>query len=610
VDELKVENLKFNVHGILLAGRWMGAAGLCLLAVIGMGGNVHADWLVEEARWHVSAHGQVACRDCHGEIPQKAHPDPARVDRPAGAGFRPEHCTGCHGSVLSDLERGRHGGRALAAGEDYERCLACHDPHTQLRVSGAGAYDPGRPPETQCGTCHPPRERLPQLTPADEACMGCHRAVSPDAPGAALHFRALCLACHGQEGAAAGAMPVGAPAPLDLTPEGFYPHREISCLACHPAAARYGHSRQKPGDCRTCHVRHHEGIIHDAHLTVACGACHLNEILPRKDRETGTIGWERRTGAPARLHQMALPAGEDSCRRCHHAANALGAAAMVLPPKSVICMPCHAATPSASDATTLAALLVFAAGLALSLSFWFSGTIPGAAAEGFLPKTVWIAGRIVTTIFSIKIFRIAKNLMLEGLLQVKLYRQSRGRWLIHGLIVWPIFLRFAWGLAALVGSRWAPGQGWPWVLLDKNHWGHGIFFDATGGMIIAGVMLALLRRVSHGGRRLPALPRHDPLAAGLLGAVVLAGFVLSGMRIAMTGFPAGSGFSFAGDMLSRFFHGVSGLEDIYGILWYGHAVLTGAFVAYLPFSRMFHIVLAPVLIALNAAEPHPQGKGR
>ena len=51
-----------------------------------------------------------------------------------------------------------------------------------------------------------------------------------------------------------------------------------------------------------------------------------------------------------------------------------------------------------------------------------------------------------------------------------------------------------------------------------------------------------------------------------------------------------------------FFFGVSGLEDIYGYVWYIHAVLTGAFVAYLPFSRMFHIVLAPVLLAVNAAQ--------
>jgi hypothetical protein len=33
-------------------------------------------------------------------------------------------------------------------------------------------------------------------------------------------------------------------------------------------------------------------------------------------------------------------------------------------------------------------------------------------------------------------------------------------------------------------------------------------------------------------------------------------------------------------------------------------VLSGAFMAYLPFCRMFHILLAPVLLAVNAAQNH------
>jgi predicted CXXCH cytochrome family protein len=557
---------------------------------------------VDEARWHVSAHGQIACLECHGDVSEKTHPNPASVNRRPGDAFRSERCTGCHGSVRADLEHGRHGGKALTAGQDYERCLACHDPHTQLRVSDPSSYDPARSADSQCGACHEPRERLPALSASDEACMGCHRAFASSAPGAAGHSRTLCLACHGPEGVAAAAMPAGAPPALDLTAEGFYPHQEIACLSCHPQAAGYAHADQRPGNCRSCHVRHDEALIHDAHLSVDCGACHLNQVIPHKDRETGAIVWQRQAGGPGRLHQMKLPAGESSCRRCHQPANALGAAAMVLPAKSILCMPCHAATVTMSDTISLAALLVFAAGLVLSLSFWLSGSIPGVNVEGYFHKSVWICGEVAKALFSNKIFCIAKNFIMDGLLQVRLYRQSRSRWLIHGLIVWPLVLRFAWGLAALLGSLWAPGRDWPWVLLGKNHPVHGIFFDATGAMILAGAVLAALRRAAGASARLPSLPRHDHLASGLLGAIVLVGFVLEGMRIAMTGYPPGSAYSFAGDALSRFFYGVAGLADIYGYLWYAHALLTGAFVAYLPFSRMFHIVLAPVLIALNAAD--------
>jgi nitrate reductase gamma subunit len=580
-----------------------------VLLSICVSGHAHANWLVDEARWHVSAHGQMACLECHGDVTGKPHPNPAAVDRRPGAALHPDLCGGCHDSVLSEIEQGRHGGQALTPGQEYERCLACHDPHTQLRVSGAGAYDPARPPESQCGACHEPRERLPALSPADEACMQCHRAFEPGAAGADAHSRALCLACHGPEGAARGAMPAAAPAALDLTLEGFYPHREIDCRVCHPQAARYEHAAQKPGDCRSCHVRHDEALLHDAHLAVGCEACHLNQVLPRRQRETKEIGWQRLSGAPGRLHQMKLPGGEDSCRRCHYSANALGAAAMMLPAKSILCLPCHAATLGLSDATTLGALAVFALGLALSLSFWLSGAIPGVDATGYLRKSAWILVETAKALFSAKIFGIAKNFITDGLLQMKLYRHSPARWLIHGLIVWPIFLRFTWGAAALLGSLWAPGRDWPWVLLNKNHPVHGIFFDATGLMILAGAVLAVLRRAAGASARLPSLPRHDHLASGLLGAIVAVGFVLEGMRIAMTGYPPGSAYAFIGDALSRFFFGVAGLQEIYGYVWYAHALLTGVFVAYLPFSRMFHILLAPVLTAVNAADRRHAGEG-
>jgi hypothetical protein len=89
-----------------------------------------------------------------------------------------------------------------------------------------------------------------------------------------------------------------------------------------------------------------------------------------------------------------------------------------------------------------------------------------------------------------------------------------------------------------------------------------------------------------------------------MSGIIILGFVLEGMRIAMTGSPPGSGYAFLGYGISRLFTGVSDLTGIYGYIWYVHAILTGAFVAYLPFSRMLHILLAPVSLALNAASQH------
>jgi nitrate reductase gamma subunit len=72
------------------------------------------------------------------------------------------------------------------------------------------------------------------------------------------------------------------------------------------------------------------------------------------------------------------------------------------------------------------------------------------------------------------------------------------------------------------------------------------------------------------------------------------------MRIAMAGLTEGARYAFAGYGISLLFSDSSGLNDIYGYMWYVHAVLTGGFVAYLPFSRMLHIIMAPLVLAMGA----------
>jgi hypothetical protein len=580
------------MNGLLTAG----FACVCL-SIFGLSVPAQAGWLINETRRHVSAHGRMECLECHGDVAQAAqHPNADRVDRGPAEPFAPERCTGCHGSVADDLQKGLHGGRPADAATDYDRCVACHNPHEQLKAADADRFDPARPPQAQCGNCHASRSRLPQPSRDDDTCLTCHSRYDIKTSAGVRAARTLCLACHGREDDSLRVGAVGRVPVVDLGPDGLKPHQDVACLTCHPGSAQYGHARQAAGDCRQCHVRHPEAVTHDAHLSVSCEACHLSDVLPTRDARTGEIRWVRQSGHPSRVHVMAPRDGDAACRRCHRSPNALGAAAMVLPPKSVLCMPCHAATFSVGDVTTLLALLVFGCGLAGSLSYWFSGR--RAAGEGPTP------GRKQPPPL-VRAAAVARALFYDGLLQRAFFRQSPGRWLVHALIVWPFFLRFLWGILAWAGSRWAPGSTWPWLLLDRNGWANGLFFDLTGLVVIAAVAVAILHGRSQGAAaRLPGMPQHDWVSSGLLGAVVLVGFLLEGIRIAMTGYPPGSGFAFVGDAISRFFYRSSGLEDIYGVVWYTHAVLTGFFVAWLPFSRMFHIVLAPVLLAVNAAGGH------
>lgn len=566
----------------------------------------HASWLIDEACRHVSAHGQITCLECHHDIPQrKFHPDPAKVNLNPRAFFRADRCEACHQKVYSDIKEEKHAGNPLKKDHDYHRCTECHDPHYQLTISeAAGHFDPSQPCEKQCGVCHELKEQLPALSVRDEACMACHRRWDSNDPRDVLHSKTLCLACHGSPNRMELTSDKSKPAALNISSEGFRPHKEISCLACHPESARFGHADQKTADCRQCHPPHNDKIIHDGHLSVSCEACHLKSILLRKDTQTGIVKWLRMEegDSTGTIHNMVAEKTDRFCRRCHIRSNSVGAAAMILPPKSILCIPCHAATFSLSDPITVSALIIFGFGMAAAFSYWLSGSWPGIESAGIVHKFVGLIGLIIQTVFSKKIFLVARALFLNGLLQLQLNRRSTMRWLVHGLIVWPLTLRFGWGMIALISSLWMPETTFPWLMLNKNHPVCGFFFDFTGLMIISGAAMAIVRNIKDQSMLLPSLPKKDRLATGLIGTIVLIGFALEGIRIAMTDFPPGSGYAFIGNGVGRLFIGIPGLDFIYGYIWYVHAALTGIFIAYLPFSEMFHIILAPVVLAINAAQ--------
>jgi hypothetical protein len=347
----------------------------------------------------------------------------------------------------------------------------------------------------------------------------------------------LCFHCHGKK---AEAQRSESFVLIDVSAYSTTVHADISCITCHLEAVEFEHTNQKLSDCRECHHLHDEKMAHDAHLQVSCEACHLNNVSPVKDSGSGQIQWQidRRPDGISAIHSMISPNDDAFCRRCHFNGNAIGAVAMVLPPKSVMCMPCHAATFSTGDTTTLFALLIFGIGILGAGSIWFSGSLVGVAESGVGSKILKTIQSMLAVIFSSRIFSVVKVLILDGLLQRRLFRISRSRWFIHALIFFPFLIRFCWGLIALVASNWLPEWQGVWIMLDKNHPLTAFLFDLSGGLVIVGVVLMLARKYALGSEdKLEGLPRPDWPAYSLMGGIIIFGFILEGMRIAMTGTP-------------------------------------------------------------------------
>jgi nitrate reductase gamma subunit len=267
-------------------------------------------------------------------------------------------------------------------------------------------------------------------------------------------------------------------------------------------------------------------------------------------------------------------------------------------------MPCHAATFSVGDTTTVLSLIVFSAGMGITLLLILSTSAAHGRRAGVAKRPISPAANSGTTGRLARIIAFIKTLLLNVFLQKRLFDRSHLRWMIHGLIFFPIVLRFLWGILALTGSIGLPQWPWVWHMLDNNNAATAFVFDLTGLMILAGIVLALTRKGFESTSRVAGLPNRDRFALILIGSIVTVGFVLEGMRMAMTGAADNAAYAFVGFTVSLLFSNATALTDVYGYIWYVHAVLTGVFVAYLPFSRLFHIILSPVVLMMNAAADH------
>jgi nitrate reductase gamma subunit len=566
--------------------------------------RARASWFIDPKKFHASVHGQRSCQDCHEDVgKRKIHPDPEEVDKSRLDFFNADQCVICHTEIQDKLDQGMHGSKKIEDPKAYQNCLSCHDPHEEIPLrEEASRFEPSKPRYEQCGACHKLRSALPPLSPEDEACMSCHRAVDPNDPRAAERIGKICFTCHAQDGTEAQKL-TGRKVSL-IIPDDYEStsHAGVACTVCHPGSAEFNHDQQKSGDCRQCHFPYHdEKVAHDLHGTVTCRACHLRGIQPVRDPVSRLVTWKReyKPNEPSRIHDMVVSSDKKACQACHRAGNDIGAAAMILPPKSVLCMACHAGTFSVRDTTTILSLIVFAVGMIMVFSYVLTGGSPGRGSAGGLANLFSLFIGAIRSLFSVKISAIIKALFLDVLLQRRLYGQSRRRWLIHGLIFYPIVFRFVWGMIGLTGSLWRPEWSFVWPMLDKNEPVTAFLFDLTGLMITLGIVLALVRGAVRKKTQLLDLPSQDRIALLLIGAIAVVGFVLEGMRIAMTGYPEGSQWAFIGYGLGQVFGNQGPIVNSYGYVWYVHAILTGAFVAYIPFSRLLHIIIGPVVLVGN-----------
>jgi len=128
--------------------------------------------------------------------------------------------------------------------------------------------------------------------------------------------------------------------------------------------------------------------------------------------------------------------------------------------------------------------------------------------------------------------------------------------------------------------------------------------DLFGLLAVVGLLIAVFRRYIQRPARLDS-KADDALVLTALLVILVTGFFIEGLRMATAGdqwalwSPVGLalarmvGAGFDGAAVSPVAAGLEALKGWYAFLWWGHMLLAVGFVAYMPYSKLFHVLASP-----------------
>ena len=250
-------------------------------------------------------------------------------------------------------------------------------------------------------------------------------------------------------------------------------------------------------------------------------------------------------------------------------------------------------------ATIIICVAVFVLGVLLNALLWMRGKGLVGSPEGrmlrLLPKTArFLLSRRVGKAISI----FAK----DALYLSKLKDRSATRWLMHLLILGGFVATFVLDLVVTFSLdivKYRPmieEQGWAKI------WIRDFAFDLAGFLMLLGLLIAAVRRFIF-KPKIVRTELPDAMSILFLLAVVVGGFFLEGVGIsgAIEGHQANEVYSFVGYAFAAVTPASWG--QYYDEIWLLHGVMSALLIAYIPFSKMFHMIATPIAIEVDRMLP-------
>jgi len=233
-------------------------------------------------------------------------------------------------------------------------------------------------------------------------------------------------------------------------------------------------------------------------------------------------------------------------------------------------------------------IILFLAGMYLQLAKWGQGVPEGATK----PLGAWGTLKlIVHRIFEKGIGAALGIIVLDGLLQRRTWRRRKSEWLMHILIFWGWVGLFILTVAAATAEFYGPfikgvdyaffANFWKSLELPNNIFAY---------MLTGGIAIAIVRRVFFADVPAARFTSVDWISLAGISIVVITGFWAQDLR---------AGLGVQERMLISAYESTAPTFFNNAVVTF-HEVFTLLFcVGYLPFSKLFHMFVTPLVIMIN-----------
>lgn len=280
---------------------------------------------------------------------------------------------------------------------------------------------------------------------------------------------------------------------------------------------------------------------------------------------------------------------------------------------------------------------LFVVELVFVLSVWLKARVPGLPRDASrMRKLGRVIGFAFGLVFSHRIWVLLKALVLDGMVHRQLFRVDLRRWAVHisvfgswlvlGIIstITGVIVEFL----PLFGMSPEAAASIPLFghMFHADVWWVALINELLGLVVMAGMILVIYRRYVQKDPQLRTIPA-DNLVIGLLTLIAFSGFPAEVFRL-LADYTTSAGvfapapgmispeklppvlydvwapqWGFAGylsaQVLGALRVGPEVWEVLHNVFFWLHFVIVSALLYVMPFTRFFHVIMSPVVVAYN-----------